>query len=137
MRSGPSMTAAGRVRLDLAYGPKPRNRLDLFAPESSPKGLVVYIHGGFWRTFDKSAWSHLAKGPLAHGYAVAMPSYTLCPEVRMGEIVREVAQAVSHAAGLVDGPILLTGHSAGGHSGDPHGDGRFARCRRPCCRECA
>ena len=109
------MTAAGRASLDLAYGPKPRNRLDLFAPEGSPKGLVVYIHGGFWRAFDKSVWSHLAKGPLAHGYAVAMPAYTLCPEVRVGEIVREIAQAVGHAAGLVEGPIMLTGHSAGGH----------------------
>jgi acetyl esterase/lipase len=109
------LTAAGRARLDLVYGGRPRNRLDLFLPAGTPKGLVVYIHGGYWVRFDKSYWSHLANGPLEHGYAVAMPSYTLCPQARISGIVAEIGAAVAHAAGMIDGPILLTGHSAGGH----------------------
>src|SRR5262245_15507354 len=63
-----AMSAAGKARLDLAYGDRPRHRLDLFLPDHSPKGLVVYVHGGYWVRFDKSSWSHLASGPLAHGY---------------------------------------------------------------------
>lgn len=110
-----AMAAAGRAKLDIAYGEKPRNRMDLFLPEGSPKGLVVYIHGGYWRAFDKSLWSHLAAGCVDSGYAVAMPSYTLCPEVRIAEIVREVGKAIETATAMVEGPIMLTGHSAGGH----------------------
>ena len=48
------------------------------------------------------------------GYAVAMPSYTLCPENSIGGIGREIGAAVTAAAGMVDGPIIVTGHSAGG-----------------------
>lgn len=102
-------------RLDVAYGIGPRERYDLFLPEGTPAGLAVFIHGGYWMAFDKSSWSHLAAGPLVHGYAVMVPSYPLCPEARMGEIVAAVGAAVAHAAREVAGPIVLAGHSAGGH----------------------
>lgn len=105
----------GRARLGLAYGDAPRNRFDLFMPQGEAKGLVVFVHGGFWLRLDRSFWSHLAAGPLAHGHAVAMPSYTLCPDIRIGGIVREIGSAIEAAAGMVAGPIRLTGHSAGGH----------------------
>lgn len=107
--------AVGRARIDLDYGAGARQVLDLFLPDSAVKGIVVFVHGGYWKAFDKSFWSHLAAGPQAHGYAVAMPSYTLCPDARIGEIALEMAQAVSLAAREVGGPIRLTGHSAGGH----------------------
>jgi arylformamidase len=110
-----TLSAAGRAELDLAYGERPRNRLDLFLPEGTAKGLVVFVHGGFWLQLDKSFWSHLAAGAVASGYAVVMPSYTLCPEVRIAAIVKEVAAAIEAAAKRVDGPLMLTGHSAGGH----------------------
>ena len=108
-------SAEGKARLDIAYGAGSRNRLDLFLPAGTPRGLVVIIHGGWWLAFDKSFWSHLAAGPLARGFAVAMPSYTLCPEARIAEIGLEIAAAIECAAREVDGPIHLTGHSAGGH----------------------
>ncbi|MEW9806248.1 alpha/beta hydrolase [Mesorhizobium marinum] len=107
--------AAGRARVDLAYGDGERHRFDLFLPEGAPAGLVIFIHGGYWMRFDQSAWSHLAGGPVARGYAVAMPTYTLCPEIRISGIVAEVAAAANSIAGMVDGPIHLAGHSAGGH----------------------
>lgn len=105
----------GRARRDIAYGDAPRNRLDLFLPESAPKGLVVFIHGGFWMKLDQTFLSHLAAGPLAHGHAVAMPTYTLCPDIGISGIVGEVAAAIGKAASMVAGPVRLTGHSAGGH----------------------
>lgn len=109
------MVEQGRAKLDLAYGDGERHRYDLFLPEGSPKGLVVFIHGGFWLRFEKSTWSHLAAGSVDNGYAVAMPSYSLCPSVRIADITREVGRAITAAAEATDGPIMLTGHSAGGH----------------------
>ena len=104
-----------RARLDISYGAHQRQRLDLFIPEGEVKGLVVFIHGGYWLAFDKSSWSHLAAGPLARGFAVAMPSYRLAPEVRIAAITRDVAAALNTAGAMVAGPIIVTGHSAGGH----------------------
>ncbi len=109
-----SQAAAGRAKLDIAYGPAERNRFDLFLPEGQPKGLVVFVHGGYWLQLDKSFWSQLAGGPVAAGYVVAIPSYTLCPENRIGGIGKEIAAAITAAAELAEGPIMLTGHSAGG-----------------------
>ncbi|MEH6446826.1 MAG: alpha/beta hydrolase [Oceanospirillaceae bacterium] len=107
--------ALGKADLDISYGPKERNKFDLFHPKDESKGLVVFVHGGFWLMLDKSAWSHLAKGSLEAGYSVAMPSYTLCPQACISEIVTEIGTAIEAAAALVSGEIRLTGHSAGGH----------------------
>lgn len=105
----------GSARLDLAYGAGPRNRLDLFLPKGTPHGLFVFVHGGYWMRFDKSSWSQLAEGALKRGFAVAMPSYTLCPDIRIGGIGREIGAAIAFAAQEIEGPIHLAGHSAGGH----------------------
>ncbi len=104
-----------RAHLDLAYGDAERERLDLFLPDGVAAGLLVFVHGGYWRMFDKSSWSHLAAGALAKGWAVAMPSYTLCPEAHIGTITQQIGAAITFAAGRVPGPVRLTGHSAGGH----------------------
>ena len=100
--------------LDLPYGESPRQRLDLFHPPRLAKGIFVFVHGGYWLRFDKSFWSHLAAGPLAHGWAVAMPSYDLCPDVRITDIGNQMAAAIALAADRVPGPVRLVGHSAGG-----------------------
>lgn len=107
--------AAGIATLDLPYGSGERQRFDLFAPQGARRGLVVYLHGGYWMHFDRKDWSHLARGPLAAGWAVAMPSYDQCPDVRIGAITRQIAAAIAHLAQEFDGPIRLCGHSAGGH----------------------
>lgn len=99
----------------IAYADHERAVLDLFLPVGSPKGLVVFVHGGFWVRLDKSYWSHLAAGAVEKGWAVAMPSYPLCPGVRVRDIAGFVAQSIENCAKNLDGPIVLTGHSAGGH----------------------
>jgi acetyl esterase/lipase len=109
------LVAEGRARLDIMYGEAPRNRFDLFLPTTAPKGLVAFIHGGYWMESHKTSWSHLAGGAVGRGFAVAMPSYTLCPRTGISGIVNEVAAAIERAAAMIDGPLMLTGHSAGGH----------------------
>ena len=105
----------GLADLDQPYGESARQRFDLFHPGGTAKGLMIFVHGGYWLRFDKSVWSHLAAGALSQGWAVAMPSYDLCPQVRIADITRQIAAAVTAAAGMVAGPIALAGHSAGGH----------------------
>ncbi len=105
----------GSMELDIAYGSGERNRLDLFLPDATPEGLVLFVHGGYWFRFGREFWSHLAGGSLARGYAVAVPSYSLCPTVRISDITKEVAKAIEVAAARVRGDIYLVGHSAGGH----------------------
>lgn len=107
--------AGARARLDLPYGAGGRQRFDLFLPEGAPKGLAVFIHGGYWLESGRADWSHLAAGPLAQGWSVAMPSYTLAPEGRISQMAQEVGAAIAAAAAEVPGPLLVTGHSAGGH----------------------
>jgi len=110
------MVARGRADLATPYGVAERQRLDLFRPEGAPQGLVVFVHGGYWKALDRSFWSHLSRGCLERGFAVAVPSYRLAPEVRLAEIGRDVAAAVRVASALVPvGPLRLVGHSAGGH----------------------
>ncbi|MGB1034475.1 MAG: alpha/beta hydrolase, partial [Primorskyibacter sp.] len=102
-------------RLGLMYGHGTRNALDIFLPLARPAGLVVFVHGGYWLRFDRSDWSHFAQGAVDRGWAVAMPSYDLCPRVRIADITRQVADAITVAAHEVSGPVRVTGHSAGGH----------------------
>lgn len=109
------MIEQGLAELDVSYGETARQRFDLFYPGETPKGVLVFVHGGYWLRFDKSYWSHLAGGALANGWAVAMPSYDLCPEVSIAQITKQITNAVRTIAGMVAGPISLAGHSAGGH----------------------
>lgn len=104
-----------KSELSLAYGPTDRQKLDLFYPTTKPKGLVVFIHGGYWMKLDRSYFSHLAAGPLDHSWAVAIPSYTLAPNAKISGMTREITQAIMLAASKIDGPIRIAGHSAGGH----------------------
>ncbi len=114
-RTAADWRGTARARLDIPYSEGPRNRLDLFLPDAGPKGVVVFVHGGYWLKFDKSFWSHLAAGPVARGWAVALPSYTLAPDATLPQITSQIARAITCAATEVAGPVHLAGHSAGGH----------------------
>ncbi|WP_299026027.1 alpha/beta hydrolase [uncultured Sulfitobacter sp.] len=104
-----------RAQQGVSYGPSPRQVFDMFQPEGVSRGTMIFVHGGYWKAFDASVWSHLAAGALARGWGVAMPSYDLCPDVRIGDITRQIAAAVTRIADRTFGPLALAGHSAGGH----------------------
>ena len=106
---------AERGRLDITYGPGARQAFDLFQPEGTARGLMVFVHGGYWLACGREDYSHLAAGALARGWACALPSYTLAPEARIAAMTVEIARAVQAAAELVAGPVVVAGHSAGGH----------------------
>lgn len=110
-RAGPGASA----RLALAYGGGARQWFDLFLPSEQALGLMIFIHGGYWLAFGPRDFSHLAAGALARGWACAMPAYTLAPAARISAMSAEIARALPVMAAEVAGPLVLAGHSAGGH----------------------
>jgi arylformamidase len=107
--------ACPRPELDIAYGPRPREKLDLFHPGPGDAPLALYIHGGYWQALDRSFSSHCARGLNGLGVAVAVPSYDLCPEVTLATIVAQMRAAALALWRMRGRRMLAIGHSAGGH----------------------
>jgi arylformamidase len=104
------------AELGVRYGASERQAMDIFWPGSRRDvPILLFIHGGYWRTMDRVWFSHLARGVGAHGIAVAMPSYDLCPNVTLGELVEQLRQAADFLMSRHDRDIFAAGHSAGGH----------------------
>ena len=112
-------------RLDLRYGPGPKQTLDVFAPDPAFAGgfapVLIVLHGGYWRAMDKSDYAFLAAGFTDEGALVIVPNHDLCPGVGIDRIAMQLTEAVAwawrHAAEHGGDPsrIVLVGHSAGGH----------------------
>lgn len=96
-----------------SYGPGARNTIDVFAGDREGP-IVVFIHGGYWQALDGSSFSHCARGLNAHGISVAIPTYDLCPDVTVDDIVQQMRAATCALAKLSQ-RLVITGHSAGGH----------------------
>ena len=97
----------------VAYGPGARHTIDVF-PSRNEGAMVVFIHGGYWQALDGSFFSHLAAGLNAHGVSVAIPSYDLCPQVTIEDIIRQMRMAARELARNAR-RLVVSGHSAGAH----------------------
>jgi len=110
-------------RLDLAYGDGPSETLDIFPSPKANAPVLVFIHGGWWRSFDKRDHSFIAPSFVHAGAMVVLPNYALCPAVGIETIVLQMVRALAwtyrHAALYGGDPrrIVVAGHSAGGHLG--------------------
>ena len=98
----------------LRYGAGARHTIDLFGGDNRDAATVMFIHGGYWQALDASFFSHLAAGLNAHGIAVALPSYDLCPAVSVAQIIGQMRSACRVLAGERR-RLVVSGHSAGGH----------------------
>src|SRR5437899_2082649 len=96
----------------IAYGPGDRNTIDLF-PGDNQGPIVVFIHGGYWQALDGSSFSHCARGLNAHGISVAIPTYDLCPQVTVDDIIQQMRAATRELA-RHGRSLVISGHSAGG-----------------------
>jgi arylformamidase len=96
----------------IAYGSGSRHIIDLFEGGEGP--IVVFIHGGYWQALDGSFFSHCARGLNERGVTVAVPSYDLCPAVTIADIIEQIRHA-SRELGRLGRPLVMSGHSAGGH----------------------
>ena len=112
--------------LDVAYGDGVNECLDIFPGHQPNAPVVVFIHGGYWRSLDKSDHSFVAPTLQAMGACVVIVNYALCPSTQ-GQVVtvpdialqmtRALAWTYQHIAAHGGDPrrITLAGHSAGGH----------------------
>ncbi|MCZ8374769.1 MAG: alpha/beta hydrolase [Beijerinckiaceae bacterium] len=109
------------IALDLAYGPGQRQVIDIFACGHPHAPMLVFLHGGYWQRNAKEMFSVLAEGPLALGFDVAMPGYTLAPEASLTRIVEECETAirllrvVGPSMDVAESRLIVGGWSAGGH----------------------
>jgi acetyl esterase/lipase len=107
------------AKLDLAYGPRPRNRIDFFRCTAPHAPTLAFIHGGYWQMRAKESFAFVASGPLAAGMNVALLGYTLAPAACMDEIVAEIGGALDWLAvelpalGCDPDKLLVSGWSAG------------------------
>ncbi len=114
-------------KLDVAYGQGDKEKLDIFPGTSSkttpPKAapVLIFIHGGYWRSLDKADQSFLAPALTKQGSCVVIPNYSLCPAVTVSDIVLQLVKAVAWVYKNIDQyggdpqRITVAGHSAGGH----------------------
>jgi len=100
---------------DQPYGPKERQRYDLFRAGDAKAPLAVYIHGGYWQRGDRKDYSFVAKELNTAGIDVALPSYSLCPAVSVMDIVGELQVCLAAIWRKTGKYPVVAGHSAGGH----------------------
>ncbi|HEX2545577.1 MAG TPA: alpha/beta hydrolase, partial [Ramlibacter sp.] len=106
--------------LDVRYGQGEGDTLDVFPAPQGDAPVLVFIHGGYWRSLDKKDHSFIAPAFTRHGACVVVPNYALCPAVTIPQITAQVARAVAwtwHNIARFGGDrrrIVVAGHSAGG-----------------------
>jgi len=106
---------------DYYFGPSPAETLDLYPAAVPNAPLLVFIHGGYWRSLDKQDFSFLAPAFVSAGVAVAMPNYGLAPAIPIAEMVRQMLRALAWLyrhlpeLGIDRRRIVVAGHSAGAH----------------------
>jgi arylformamidase len=113
--------ASSRVRRNLSYGPAAAEKLDFFLSAGTSRPLLVFVHGGYWRSLDKDDFSWIAPPYVAAGISVAVINYGLAPATPLMEIVAQVRRACAwlhhnaHALNVDAERIVCGGHCAGAH----------------------
>lgn len=106
---------ADRLQTTHAYGLHEREVYDVFEPDHSTHGTLIFLHGGYWRALSRRDNHQFAAGPLARGWRVVCMEYPLCPEVSLESLCASVAQGIDTVAEQYAGELVIAGHSAGGH----------------------
>lgn len=108
---------------DVAYGPSPRQRLDVYrgagrAGPQNTRPVVIFFYGGSWKSGDRSVYQFVGSALASRGITTVIPDYRLYPEVKFPGFVEDAALAYRWAAdnlATACTPIILAGHSAGAH----------------------
>ncbi len=118
--SSAALRATRADALDIPYGKRERNKIDLYPARDPSAPCLVFIHGGYWQRNSREFFAMLVEGMAAHGWSVAIPSYSLAPDATLSEIVEDISAALDWLAAHgpahgIAGPVILSGWSAGAH----------------------
>jgi len=118
-RLGADARRSMSVRLDVSYGPDERHRYDVFPAATPGAPVLAFIHGGYWRSQDRTIGHFLAPFYVAAGVTFVAVGYRLCPGVTLAELVGDVRRAIDRINVREQEPgsrgLFVAGHSAGGH----------------------
>ncbi len=108
------------VRLDVPYGARERNKVDVFPGTDKSAPTLVYIHGGYWQMGSRDMYACMGDGVGAHGWSSVMVGYTLGPEASLTSIVAEIHAAIAFVGANAEAfglgsRLIISGWSAGGH----------------------
>jgi len=107
--------------LNIAYGSSGRESLDIYAADKPGGPVLVYIHGGYWRSGSKEDNCNFVPTFTKRGATVVLVEYDLCPQVTVTDIVRQTRASIAWVAKNIirysgdPSRIFISGHSAGGH----------------------
>lgn len=107
--------------LNVAYGSSPRETLDIYAADRPAGPVLVYIHGGYWRSGSKEDNCNFVPTFTKRGATVVLVEYDLCPQVTVAEIVRQTRASIAWVYRNIarydadPSKLFVSGHSAGGH----------------------
>lgn len=113
-----------KVGKDLAFGPDPRQKLDVYKPTGGnlKAPVIVFIYGGSWASGRRQDYGFVATSFAAKGYVTVVPDYRLVPSVHFPAFIEDGAKAVAWVQknaktyGADPSQIFLIGHSAGGYN---------------------
>jgi acetyl esterase/lipase len=120
----PADRGARLAARDIAYGPDPRQKLDVYVPDgaTAKAPVMMFIYGGGWDNGSKDDYSFVGHAFASRGFVTVVPDYRLVPQVRFPGFVEDCAQAlrwVQDHAGEQGGDVSrvhLSGHSAGAYN---------------------
>lgn len=112
-----------KIVRDVAYGTDPRQKLDIYIPDTEgPHPVLVFIHGGSWSSGSKGEYAFAGKRFAALGFVTAVINYRMVPDGAYPVFMEDTGAAVAfiHAhAGKYQGipdRLFITGHSAGAYN---------------------
>ena len=118
----PRDDGASRVASGISYGPDPRLKLDVYAPQDARGApVVVFFYGGSWNSGERVDYGFLGTALAAQGFITVLPDYRLVPDARFPAFVEDGAAATAWAQREIsafggDGQrIVVSGHSAGAY----------------------
>ena len=106
-----------------AFGPDPRQTLEIWAPKgaSGPLPVLLFFYGGSWNSGLRDGYGFAARALAARGFLVVVPDYRLVPQVRWPGFVEDGAAALKWVAAKIaahggdPARVAVMGHSAGAH----------------------
>ena len=112
--------ASHNTSLDIPYAARERTKFDLYPAADKSAPCLVFLHGGYWQRNSREVFAMLVEGVAAHGWSVAIPGYSLAPEVTLTDIVQEISTSLDwlaeHGPSFgIGGPVIMCGWSAGAH----------------------